>query len=282
MAVEVVGDVAVHAALDAALRPRLQHRSPVRVVQARGVLAHLADAVLLRCHRRAVGVPRDQVERVFHRLRAEFLLVPQFAVELEEPSRTVLAFGFADQERDVEVADDLRAALVDRGVAVRRTTRRTPSAPAPGSGPGSPCTPACAPGCRSARRRSRPGTRPASRPRRTSGSRRRAYSAQWAIRRVNSVRFGAGGSAAGSVPAASNPSMSAAKEVARMCFSSWESRRMHYGSRNSRREQAAVGDCVSRARRDNRFTPRRVLLKPGVVASGAASARRCSPAQPAG
>src|SRR5205814_647088 len=88
------------------------------VTQARGVLAHLPDAVLFGSHRRAVRVLREQVERILHRLRAEFLLVPQFAVELEEPLWAVLSFGFADEERDVEVAYYFRAALVDRRVAV--------------------------------------------------------------------------------------------------------------------------------------------------------------------
>ena len=118
VAIEVVGDEAVGAAADAGLDPRLEHRPPVRIIEAGPVLLHPADGVLVVDDRLAVRAALQQVQQVIGRPRAELLLVPEVAEELEEAARPVRAVGVADEELDVEVADDLDTAAMQLGVEI--------------------------------------------------------------------------------------------------------------------------------------------------------------------
>src|SRR5262249_48875805 len=117
-AIEVVDHEAVHAAFDTAFGPPLEDAAPVWIGETGVILLHAADAVVIADARRAVGVLLQQVERVLDRFRTQLLFVPQVTVELEEAARPLLAVGIADQEADVDMADDLDLALVQLCVEV--------------------------------------------------------------------------------------------------------------------------------------------------------------------
>src|SRR5262245_23617293 len=87
MLVEIVGDVAIHAAVDAALDPGLEHGLPGGIAEAAPVLLHPADAVAVLRDRLAVRAALEELQRIGNRLWSKLLLVPQVAIELEEPRR---------------------------------------------------------------------------------------------------------------------------------------------------------------------------------------------------
>ena len=74
--VEVVGHEAVRTSLDASLHPCLQNYLPVRVAEACKVFLHAAYAVTVLLQWFAVLVPFEEVQRILHGFRPQFLFVP--------------------------------------------------------------------------------------------------------------------------------------------------------------------------------------------------------------
>ena len=72
---------------------------------------HAADAVALLTNRFSIRPNLQQVDRIFNRLWTKLLLVPVIPVEVKEARRSVFSIDIADQEFDVEVADDFYAAF---------------------------------------------------------------------------------------------------------------------------------------------------------------------------
>src|SRR5262249_43660654 len=118
VAIEVVGDEAIDAALHTGLDPRLEYRSPRGIIEATPVLLHAADAVGAVDDGAAVSVFLEQVARVGYGAFAEALLVPEVAVELEETGWSLWPVGVTDKELDVEVTDNLYLSLVEFPVEV--------------------------------------------------------------------------------------------------------------------------------------------------------------------
>ena len=114
--VEIVDHVAIDAALDASLGPSLQDLPPVRIVEASPVFRHTANLVLHVLAIHPIGRPFEEIVRVSDRFRAEFLFVPQVAIELEKTTRAVFAVGIADEELDVEMSDGFDVPLVEFAV----------------------------------------------------------------------------------------------------------------------------------------------------------------------
>src|SRR2546422_2489269 len=85
--VKVIRNESVHTLRDAEADPGLQHLSPMRIVQARPILAHAANAVVLVRNRFAGSVLLQQFHRVRDGLWAEELFVPLIAIEPEKAAR---------------------------------------------------------------------------------------------------------------------------------------------------------------------------------------------------
>src|SRR5262249_55217992 len=116
--IEVVGDKAVGTAADAGLDPCLEDRAPTRIIETRPVFLHAADGILVVDDRFAVRAALEQFQQVRGRPGAEFLLVAEVAEVLEEAARPFRAIGVADEELDVEMADDLHSAPVQLSIEV--------------------------------------------------------------------------------------------------------------------------------------------------------------------
>src|SRR5688572_4538238 len=101
--VEVVDDEAIDAPAQPLAHPGLEHLLPGGVAQAGPVLAHAADGIGPILDRRTVGVLLEKLQGIGDRLGAEHRLVPEVAVELEEPAGPFRAIGVPHQELDVEV-----------------------------------------------------------------------------------------------------------------------------------------------------------------------------------
>src|SRR5690606_12153777 len=83
------------------------------------VLAHAADRIALRRDRIPTRVLLEEVERARSRSRAQERFIPAVTIELEEAARPVRALGVADEEFDVHVTNDARAASVDLAIEAR-------------------------------------------------------------------------------------------------------------------------------------------------------------------
>src|SRR5439155_16395699 len=126
--VKVIRDKTVHSSRDAAAHPGLQHLSPMRIVQARPILAHAANAVVLVRNRFAGSVLLQQFHRVRDGLWAEELFVPLIAIEPEKAARPLRTFRIADEKFHVQMTDHLRAAAMQLGVEPREPLRALPMA----------------------------------------------------------------------------------------------------------------------------------------------------------
>src|SRR5436189_4687097 len=94
--VKVSRNETVHTLLDAEADPGLQHLAPMRVVQARPILAHAANAIVLIRNRFTQPVPLQQFHRVSDRLWAEERFVPLIAIEAEKAAGPLRTFRIAD------------------------------------------------------------------------------------------------------------------------------------------------------------------------------------------
>jgi hypothetical protein len=118
MTIQVVANEPIDASTDANLHPCLEHGSPLGVVQTAPVFAHAADLVGIVDNWLAVRAFLEQLDRIGDGPGPQLALVPQVAVELEEPARALGTVRVADEELDVEVADDLRTPVMKLCVEV--------------------------------------------------------------------------------------------------------------------------------------------------------------------
>src|SRR5690606_31296198 len=117
--IEVVDDESVDSLRDPEAHPSLEHLAPGGMVETGPVLAHAADRIALRRDRIPTRVLLEEVERARSRSRAQERFIPAVTIELEEAARPVRALGVADEEFDVHVTDDARAASVDLAIEAR-------------------------------------------------------------------------------------------------------------------------------------------------------------------
>src|SRR2546425_12468232 len=110
--VEIIRNETVHTLRDAEADPGLQHLAPMRVVQARPILAHAANAIVLIRNRFSESVLLQQFQRVRDGLLAEELFVPLIAIEPEKAARPLRTVRIADEKFHVHVPDHLHAAAM--------------------------------------------------------------------------------------------------------------------------------------------------------------------------
>src|SRR5260221_8617955 len=117
--VKLIRYEAVHSLPNAVTDPGFQHLPPMRVVQARPILPHAADAVALVRDRLAAFVHFQQIHGVFDGFLAEQLFVPLVAIEAKKAARPLRAFRIAHQEFNIEMPNPLHAASMQFGVEPR-------------------------------------------------------------------------------------------------------------------------------------------------------------------
>jgi hypothetical protein len=114
--VKVIRYETVHTLREAEADPGHQHLAPMRVVQARPILAHAANAIVLIRNRFSESVLLQQFHRVRDWLLAEQFFVPLIAIEPEKAARPLQTFRIADEKLHVQVTDHLHTAAMQLGV----------------------------------------------------------------------------------------------------------------------------------------------------------------------